>query len=85
MMQKKLSSWFTECLSSLLDGTPKSFNKKRTLRNLPKKEHPDVKQFNSLFDNAARDPFLGVPLVGYKDIVCGDESSEDEPLENFIK
>jgi len=38
-----------------------------------------------LFKNAARDSYLGVPLVGYKDIICGDESSEDDLLENFIK
>lgn len=30
------------------------------------------------------DNYLGVPLLGYKDIVCGSETSDYEDLERYI-
>lgn len=44
-----------------------------------------ARQTLMLFENARIDPYLGVPLVGYKDIVCGSESSDFEDLGKYIE
>ena len=42
-------------------------------------------QIRNRYENAKIDPYLGVPLVGYKDFVFGSESSDYEDLGKFAE